>query len=249
MIAIEYLTKKFGDKIAVSEACFTAEPGKVTGLLGPNGAGKTTTMRVLLGLETPTSGRATICGKRYRSIRYPLRTVGAQLDGAGAHKGRTAKAHLMWLARSNAIPVPRIAEVLEIVGLTSVAGNRVGSFSFGMKQRLGIASALIGDPKVIILDEPANGLDAEGIVWLRGVLRSLASDGRTVLVSSHLMSEMQATADNIVVIAKGTVVKQGALDTLISQHENLEDAYFQWVKERSEYATHDAFKSNLGGQS
>lgn len=236
MITVEGLSKKYGQRAILSDVTFAAMPGKVTGLLGPNGAGKSTTMRLILGLETPTSGSALIDGHRYRSLRRPLGHVGAQFDGSGAHKGRTAKAHLTWVALSNGISLSRVGEVLDIVGLSSVAARRVGSFSLGMGQRLGIATALLGDPRILVFDEPANGLDAEGILWLRRLMRDLAGDGRTVLVSSHLMDEMEKTADDVVAIARGRIVKQGSLSSLIEGYKSLEDAYFQWVGQKGEYA-------------
>ncbi len=236
MITIDSLTKHYGSKVAISNVTFEAKPGRVTGLLGPNGAGKSTTMRLLLGLDTPTSGIALVSGRKYRSLRRPLTLVGAQFDGSGAHKGRTAKAHLTWVALSNGIPTRRVSEVLDLVGLSDVARKRVGSFSLGMGQRLGIATALLGNPEIVVFDEPMNGLDAEGIRWVRGLLQGLAAQGRTVLVSSHLMSEVEATADDLVIIAQGSVIRQGATSELVKGHGNLEEAYFEWTEGRTDYA-------------
>ena len=235
MITVDRLTKKYGSKAAITDVSFEAHPGRVTALLGPNGAGKSTTMRLILGLDTATSGTALVAGRPYGSLRRPLTTVGAQFDGSGAHKGRTARAHLMWVALSNGIPTRRVPEVLELVGLTDVARRRVGQFSLGMGQRLGIATALLGKPEILVFDEPMNGLDAEGIRWIRGLLAELASGGRTVLVSSHLMSEVEAVADDLVVIARGRVIQQGPTAGLVEGHENLEAAYFAWTTGRGEY--------------
>ncbi|MEY9212577.1 ATP-binding cassette domain-containing protein [Thermobifida halotolerans] len=206
MIRVRGLTKRYGDTLAVDHLTFDVNPGVVTGFLGPNGAGKSTTMRMILGLDTPTSGTATVNGRRYRDLSAPLHEVGALLDPGAAHPGRTAHAHLLWLARGAGLPRRRVEEVLDLVGLSSVAGRRVGGFSLGMRQRLGIAAALLGDPGVLLFDEPVNGLDPEGILWVRGLLGDLAAEGRTVLVSSHLMNEMQATADHVLVIGRGRLI-------------------------------------------
>ncbi|MDA8359902.1 MAG: ATP-binding cassette domain-containing protein [Actinomycetota bacterium] len=200
------LTKRFGDKVAVDGLSFDVRPGKVTGFLGPNGAGKSTTMRMILGLDRPDSGSVTVNGRLYRGLAWPLREVGALLEAKAIHPGRTAYAHLWMLAKTNHIPRRRVEEVLDLVGLSSVAGQRAGEFSLGMGQRLGIAAALLGDPGVLIFDEPINGLDTDGIRWVRQLLRSLASEGRSVLVSSHLMSEMAQTADELVVIGRGRLI-------------------------------------------
>jgi ABC-2 type transport system ATP-binding protein len=200
------LTKRFGRRTAVDDLTFTVPPGSVTGFVGPNGAGKSTTMRMILGLARPDDGRALVDGRRYAELRRPLLQVGALLDSGAVHPGRRAAHHLLWLARSNGIPRRRVDEVLEIVGLGDVARRRARGFSLGMRQRLGIAAALLGDPSVLIFDEPANGLDPDGIVWLRGFLRSLAAEGRAVLVSSHLMSELEGTADRLVVIGRGRLI-------------------------------------------
>ena len=206
MIEVERLSKRFGPVTAVDDLSFTVRPGRVTGFLGPNGAGKTTTMRIILGLAAPTSGRALVGGRRYAGLIRPLREVGSLLDASALHAGRTGWAHLWSIAQANGITKPRVTEVLGLTGLESVARRRVGGFSLGMKQRLGIAAALLGDPPVLMFDEPVNGLDPEGIHWIRGFFRELAADGRTVLVSSHLMSEMAQTADHLVVIGRGRLI-------------------------------------------
>jgi len=202
------LTKRFGDTLAVDDLTFDVRPGTVTGFLGPNGSGKSTTMRMIMGLDAPASGSVTVLGHRYHDLPWPLREVGALLEARAIHPGRSARTHLLTLARSNAVPRARVEEVLDIVGLTSVAGKRVGKFSLGMGQRLGIAAALLGDPGVLLFDEPVNGLDPEGIRWVRTLCRSLAAEGRTVFVSSHLMSEMALTADQLVVIGKGRLIAE-----------------------------------------
>jgi ABC-2 type transport system ATP-binding protein len=206
MIELTGLTKVFGRTRAVDDLTCTIEPGVVTGFLGPNGAGKTTTMRMILGLDHPTSGSATIDGKRYGELTEPLRHVGALLDARQTHPNRSVRAHLRWIAATNRLPAARVDEVLDMVGLTTVAGKRAGTLSLGMSQRLGIAAALLGDPPVLLFDEPGNGLDPEGIVWLRGLVKDLAGQGRTVLVSSHLMSEMALTAEHLVVIGRGRLL-------------------------------------------
>ncbi|MEU6288819.1 ABC transporter ATP-binding protein [Streptomyces sp. NPDC046988] len=216
MITLERLTKRYGDKTAVSDLSFEVNPGKVTGFLGPNGAGKSTTMRMIVGLDAPTSGRALVGGERYEELRHPLREVGALLDARAGHPGRSAHQHLLGLARSNGIPASRVAEVLETVGLTEVAKKRIGSFSLGMGQRLGIAAALLGDPEVLLFDEPVNGLDPDGVRWVRELMRSLAAEGRTILVSSHLMSEMQETADHLLVIGRGKIIADAPIEEVIA---------------------------------
>ncbi|MER6216752.1 ATP-binding cassette domain-containing protein [Streptomyces sp. NPDC001674] len=217
MNSIEFreLTKVYGPSPAVDHLTFDVLPGRVTGFLGPNGAGKSTTMRLLLGLDRPTSGTATVGGQRYRELRDPLRRVGALLDAQAAHGGRTARDHLRMLAAAARIPASRVQAVMEQAGIASVAGRRITSFSLGMRQRLGIASALLGDPEVLLLDEPANGLDPEGIVWIRELLRDLAADGRTVLVSSHLMSETAAFADHLVVLGRGRLLADTSMEAFI----------------------------------
>ncbi|NDK89170.1 ABC transporter ATP-binding protein [Gordonia desulfuricans] len=206
MLKVENLTKDYGSVRAVDDLSFDVEPGRVTGFLGPNGAGKSTTMRMMLGLDRPTSGRATIDGHPYAELENPLRQVGALLDARWVHPNRSARSHLRWLAVSNGLPVGRVDEVLEMVGLTSVAKKRAGGFSLGMSQRLGLAGAMLGDPHTLMFDEPVNGLDPEGIVWIRNFMRQLAREGRTVLVSSHLLTEMSLTADHLVVIGQGRLI-------------------------------------------
>ncbi|MEU8776617.1 ABC transporter ATP-binding protein [Streptomyces sp. NPDC048606] len=216
MITLNGLTKRYGDRTAVSDLSFEINPGKVTGFLGPNGAGKSTTMRMIVGLDAPTTGRALIKGKPYGELTHPLREVGALLDARAGHPGRTAHHHLLGMARSNGIPASRVGRVLETVGLTEVARKRIGSFSLGMGQRLGIAAALLGDPEVLLFDEPVNGLDPDGVRWVRELMRGLAAEGRTVLVSSHLMSEMQETADHLVVIGRGTLIADAPIEEVIA---------------------------------
>ena len=215
MIEVERLSKRFGPVTALDDLSFTVRPGRVTGFLGPNGAGKTTTMRIILGLAAPTSGRALVGGRRYDGLIRPLREVGSLLDATALHAGRTAWAHLWSIAQANGITRPRVTEVLGLTGLEPVARRRVGGFSLGMKQRLGIAAALLGDPPVLMFDEPVNGLDPEGIGWIRGFFRELAADGRTVLVSSHLMSEMAQTADHLVIIGRGRLLADVPTQELI----------------------------------
>ena len=216
MIEAISLTKRYGRKTAVEELSFTVQPGVVTGFLGPNGSGKSTTMRMILGLDHPTSGEARIAGKRYRELKHPLRTVGALLDAKWVHPNRTAWNHLHWMARSNRIPRRRVDEVLALTGLEGVADRKAGQFSLGMAQRLGIAAALLGDPEVLLFDEPVNGLDPEGIHWLRQLLKNLAASGRTVFVSSHLLSEMAQTADQLVVIGRGKLLTQCSTEQFVS---------------------------------
>jgi ABC-2 type transport system ATP-binding protein len=218
MITAHRLTKTYGDRTAVDGVSFTVAPGRVTGFLGPNGAGKSTTMRMVLGLDRPTSGSVTVNGRRYADSPAPLREVGALLEARALHPGRSARDHLRWLAASNGIPVRRVDDVLDLVGLTSVAHTRVGRFSLGMGQRLGIAAALLGDPPVVVLDEPVNGLDPEGIRWVRTLARDLAAEGRTVFVSSHLMSEMAQTADHLLVIGRGRVLADCSTADFIAEH-------------------------------
>jgi ABC-2 type transport system ATP-binding protein len=206
MIEATSLTKRYGQTLAVNDLSFTIEPGRVTGFLGPNGAGKSTTMRMILGLDYPTAGDVRIDGKRYRELKDPLRKVGALLDAKWVHPNRSARSHLRWMAASNGLPAKRVDEVLDIVGLTSVARKRAGTFSLGMSQRLGLAGALLGDPEVLLFDEPVNGLDPEGILWIRQFMHRLAAQGRTVFVSSHLLSEMSHTAQDLVVIGRGRLI-------------------------------------------
>jgi ABC-2 type transport system ATP-binding protein len=206
MIEADSLTKRYGDTTAVDGLSFRAEPGKITGFLGPNGAGKTTTMRMILGLDRPTAGTVTVNGRPFRQAAYPMREVGALLDARAVHGGRSAYSHLRCLAQANNLPERRIGEVLELVGLSSVARKRSKGFSLGMGQRLGIAAALLGDPAILMFDEPVNGLDPEGILWIRNLMKALAAEGRTVFVSSHLMSEMENTADHLIVIGRGKLI-------------------------------------------
>ncbi|MFD5243085.1 ABC transporter ATP-binding protein [Amycolatopsis sp. NPDC058340] len=217
MIEAAGLTKRYGKTLAVNDLSFSVAPGEVTGFLGPNGAGKSTTMRMILGLDNPTSGQVRIGGKLYRELKDPLRTVGALLDAKWVHPNRSARAHLRWMAKSNKIAESRVDEVLEIVGLTSVAGKRAGGFSLGMSQRLGIAAALLGDPEVLLFDEPVNGLDPEGILWIRKFMHRLADEGRTVFVSSHLLSEMALTASHLVVIGKGKLISQSSTEDFVAR--------------------------------
>jgi ABC-2 type transport system ATP-binding protein len=215
VIKVSAITKRYGRTLAVDRLSFTVQPGVVTGFLGPNGAGKSTTMRVVMGLDRPDGGTATITGHRYRELASPLRVVGALLDASAVHPGRSAYRHLLALARTNRIARSRVDEVLDQVGLSGVAGRRVGGFSLGMRQRLGIAAALLGDPPVCLFDEPVNGLDPEGIAWIRSLLRSLAAQGRTVFVSSHLMSEMEDTADRLVVVGRGRLIAEADMAELV----------------------------------
>ncbi len=215
-IEVRALHKRYGRTVAVDGLTFRVEPGVVTGFLGPNGAGKSTTMRVVLGLDAADGGAALVGGRPYRALRHPLREVGALLDPNAVHAGRKARDHLLWMAHSNGIARTRVAEVLDVVGLSAVAGRRVGGFSLGMRQRLGIAGALLGDPGVLLFDEPVNGLDPEGVVWIRGFLRSLAAQGRTVLVSSHLMSELQETAGDLVIIGRGRLIANTTVPDLLA---------------------------------
>lgn len=221
MIEVNGLTKRYGAATAVKDLTFTVRPGEVTGFLGPNGAGKTTTLRMLLGLVEPTAGTATLQGRRFRDHPRGLRHVGALLDAGDVHGGRTARAHLAMLARSNSIPRARVDDVLTEVGLAEVARRRIGGFSLGMRQRLGIATALLGDPPVLLFDEPLNGLDPEGVLWVRGLFRRLAAEGRTVFVSSHLMTEMENTADRLVVIGRGELIAAESLSTFSARGTRL----------------------------
>lgn len=215
MIEVRNLTKHFGGTVAVDDLSFDVHPGRVTGFLGPNGAGKTTTMRAILGLDRPNKGTISVNGRSYVELPAPLREVGALLDAKALHGGRRAYFHLLALAQSNGIPGRRVDEVLEVVGLSEVAKRRAGGFSLGMGQRLGIAAALLGDPQVLMFDEPVNGLDPEGIRWIRTIMRALAAQGRTVFVSSHLMSEMALTADHLIVIGKGRLIADASVEDVI----------------------------------
>src|SRR6202167_1637148 len=219
MIVTHGLTKRYNKTLAVDRLSFTVPSGVVTGFLGPNGSGKSTTMRMILGLDKPDAGSALIKGCSYDELSWPLREVGGLLDAKAFHPGRTARNHLRWLAQANDIPPGRVDTMLDLVGLTAVADRRAGKFSLGMGQRLGIASALLGDPGVLILDEPVNGLDPEGIRWVRNLLRDLASEGRTVLVSSHLINEMALTAERLVVIGRGTLIADTSVNDFVARHQ------------------------------
>lgn len=218
MIEVEGLTKQYGSVRAVDDLTFSVQPGAVTGFLGPNGAGKSTTMRMILGLDKPTAGTARINGQHYSEFKEPLREVGALLDAKAVHPNRSARNHLKWLAHANGIPASRVDEVLELVGLSDVAHKKAGGYSLGMGQRLGLAAALLGDPGVLILDEPVNGLDPEGIRWVRSLVRALAAEGRSVLISSHLLAEMAMTADRLVVIGRGRLVADMSTYEFVKQH-------------------------------
>ncbi|MET7399080.1 ABC transporter ATP-binding protein [Dactylosporangium sp. NPDC005572] len=217
MIEVHELRKRYGDRLAVDGLSFTVRPGQVTGFLGPNGAGKSTTLRMIVGLDHPTGGTATVNGRRYRDHPDPLRQAGALLEARSVHRGRTARSHLLALAQTHGIGRRRVDEVLALVGLDTAAGRRAGGFSLGMGQRLGIAAALLGDPAVVILDEPVNGLDPDGVLWVRTLLQDLAAEGRTVLVSSHLMSEMALTAEHLVIIGRGRLLADTTVAELIDR--------------------------------
>lgn len=216
MIEAHNLTKRYGTKLAVNDVSFTLQAGQVTGFLGPNGAGKSTTMRMVMGLDQPTSGSITVMGRPYAEHRNPLNVVGALLDAKGVHPGRTARSHLLALAATHGIDSRRVNVVLQMTGLEAVASKRVGGFSLGMGQRLGIAAALLGDPDVLVLDEPVNGLDPDGVLWVRTFVRALAAEGRTVLLSSHLMSEMAQTADHVIVLGRGAVIADAPIAEIIA---------------------------------
>jgi ABC-2 type transport system ATP-binding protein len=240
MIEIRDLSKRYGATVAVDRLSFEVLGGAVTGFLGPNGAGKSTTMRMLLGLDAPDAGEALIGGRRYRELPWPLREVGALLEARAFHPGRSARAHLETLAAASAIPRSRVEEVLGLVGLDGVAGRRAGGLSLGMGQRLGIAAALLGDPGVLVLDEPGNGLDPEGIRWLRTLLRSLAAEGRVVLVSSHLIGEMARTAERLVVIARGRLLAQTSVAELSARTGSLEEAFLELTAAEVEFRARPA---------
>jgi ABC-2 type transport system ATP-binding protein len=235
MIEVRELRKRYGPVCALDGMTFTAVPGRVTGFAGPNGAGKSTTLRVILGLDRPDSGTALVGGQPYPSLRHPLRHAGSLLDAGALQPGRTARNHLRWLAASQGLPASRADQVLELTGLTTAARRRAGGFSLGMRQRLGIAAALLGDPPAVMFDEPFNGMDPEGIVWLRALLRSLAAEGRTVLVSSHLMSELQDAADHVVVAGRGRVIAERPLPELLRRWPSLEAAYLALTRDAVEY--------------
>jgi ABC-2 type transport system ATP-binding protein len=237
VIEIIQLTKRYRSTVAVDRLSCTVRPGVVTGFLGPNGAGKTTTIRLLLGLAAPTAGQALVDGRAYASIRHPLHEVGALLDANAVHPGRSAISHLHWLARSNGIAPGRVASTLEQVGLVGAAGKRAGGLSLGMRQRLGIAAALLGDPGILILDEPVNGLDPQGVRWIRELMRALAAQGRTVLLSSHLMSELELTADRLIIIGRGRLIADTTVGEFITSAgaASLEDAYLRLTDDATEY--------------
>ncbi len=218
MIEARGLTKRYGDKLAVDQLSFRIEPGRITGFLGPNGAGKTTTMRLILGLDRPTRGTVTVNGREFRALARPMREVGALLDAKAVHGGRSARNHLLCLAQAGGVPKRRVGEVLDLVGLNDVAGKRSKGFSLGMGQRLGIAAALLGDPAILMFDEPVNGLDPEGILWIRNLMKQLAAEGRTVFVSSHLMSEMENTADHLLVIGRGRLIADCSISEFIARN-------------------------------
>jgi len=238
MIEARGLIKRYGPTTAVDHLSFDVRPGTVTGFLGPNGAGKSTTMRMILGLDRPDAGTARVNGQSYHDLRWPLRDVGALLEAKAFHPGRSARAHLTALAASNAIPRGRVDEVLEITGMATAADRRAGKFSLGMAQRLGIAAALLGDPAVLLLDEPVNGLDPEGIRWIRGLLKNLAADGRIVFISSHLIGEVAQTADQLIVIGRGRLLAQTTVAGLSARGSSLEEAFFQLTEASTEYSAH-----------
>lgn len=227
MVAVRSLTKRYRALTAVDDVSFSLRPGTITGFLGPNGAGKTTTLRLLLGLASPTSGEALVFGRRYRELGRPARWVGAVLESSDFHPGRSGRNHLRTLALASRIPLRRVEEVLEFVELGRAAGRRVGTYSLGMRQRLGLAGALLGDPRLLILDEPANGLDPAGVHWLRTFMRRLAEEGRTVLVSSHVLAEMAQTVDRVLIITRGRLVADTSLEHLAGRDRTLEEAYLQ----------------------
>jgi len=229
MIEVDHLTRRYGATLAVDDLSFSVQPGRVTGFVGPNGAGKSTTLRLILGLDRPDRGTATIAGAPYATLVHPLRTVGALLDASGVHPGLRASDHLRWLARSNDVPETRIPKLLELVGLADAKRRRVGGYSLGMRQRLGLAAALLGDPPLLVLDEPVNGLDPEGIRWIRTFMKRCAAEGRTVLVSSHLMSELEDTADHVLVLARGRLLADAPLRELVGDRR-LEDVYFELTR-------------------
>jgi ABC-2 type transport system ATP-binding protein len=235
MIEVRGLTKRYGRVLAVDALSFDVRPGVVTGFVGPNGSGKSTTMRLMLGLDAPDRGVARLGGRRYRELRWPLRQVGALLETRAFHPGRSARAHLAALAASNGIPFRRVDEVLGLVGLESAAGRRAGKFSLGMAQRLGIAAALVGDPGVLLFDEPVNGLDPEGIRWIRDLMKSLAAEGRTVFVSSHLISEMALTAERLIVIGTGRLLGDTTVGELAARSATLEDAFLELTSGSTEF--------------
>jgi ABC-2 type transport system ATP-binding protein len=236
-IVVAGMRKRYGATLALDGMSFTVRPGLVTGFVGPNGAGKSTTMRAILGLASVEAGTALVGGKPYRSLRHPLTHLGSLLDAAAPHPGRSARNHLLWLAHSQGLPARRVDEVIEQVGLTPAARRKAGGYSLGMRQRLGIAAALLGDPPIVMLDEPFNGMDPDGIIWMRGFLRSLAADGRAVLVSSHLMSEVQHIADNLVVAGRGRTIADAGVAELLGDRASLKDVYLELTREAVEFRT------------
>ena len=240
MIEVQDLTRRYGKKLAVDHLTFTVSPGQVTGFLGPNGAGKSTTMRLILGLDAPDAGEARLGGRRYRDLRWPLREAGALLEAKAFHPGRSAHAHLHALAASNGIDRRRVDEVLDLVGLAGAARKRAGTFSLGMAQRLGIAAALLGDPPVLLLDEPVNGLDPAGIHWIRDLLKSLAGQGRAVFVSSHLISEIALLAEHLVVIGQGQLLADTSVAELSAGAASLEDAFLRLTGASIQYGRYSA---------
>jgi ABC-2 type transport system ATP-binding protein len=237
MIEVRHLSKRFKRTTAVDDLTFTVRPGTVTGFLGPNGAGKSTTMRLILGLDHPSAGEALVTGRRYAELTNPLRTVGAVLDPRWVHPRRSAHTHLRWLARSNGLPKQRVDTVLELVGLTRVADREAGTYPLGMAERLGIAAALLGEPEVLLFDEPVNGLEPEGIQWFRTLAQRLATGGRTVLVSSHLPAELAQTAPELVVIGRGKLLAQGSTAELVKSGSTLEDTYLELIRQDVEYTS------------
>jgi len=235
MITITGLTKKYGDLVAVNKASFSVSPGTITGFLGPNGAGKSTTLRLLLGLESPTEGEALVDGQPYRSLPRPMMVVGALLDAGWVHPRRSGRNHLRWMAATNGIGTNRVDECLDMVGLSDAARRRVGNYSLGMRQRLGLAGALLGDPKYLIFDEPLNGLDPAGIRWMRTLMRRLADEGRGILVSSHMLSEVTQTVDDIVIIARGRTRGNAPISDYVDDGHSLEDAFFERIADEGEY--------------
>ncbi len=235
MIEARGLVKRYGPTTAVDNLSFDVRPGTVTGFLGPNGAGKSTTMRMILGLDRPDAGTARVNGQDYHELRWPLREVGALLEARAFHPGRTARNHLAALAAASGIPAKRVGEVLEITGMGPAADRRAGKFSLGMAQRLGIAAALLGDPAVLMLDEPVNGLDPEGIRWIRNLLKNLAAGGRTVLISSHLISEVAQTAEDLIVVGRGRLLAQTTVAELSATGSSLEEAFFRLTEGSTEY--------------
>jgi ABC-2 type transport system ATP-binding protein len=238
MIEVTGLRKQFGSTVALDDMTFTVPAGRVTGFVGPNGAGKSTTIRVILGLDAPDEGHALVCGKSYRSLRQPFRHVGSLVDASSLQPSRSGRNHLLWLARSQKLETRRVDEVIELVGLASASRRKAGGYSLGMRQRLGIAAAMLGDPPVLILDEPFNGMDPEGIVWVRGLLRELAVEGRAVLVSSHLLSELEGMADDLIMVGRGRVLINASVAELLgtanvsasqttTRRTTLEDVYLQ----------------------